>query len=480
MVKTVTVTKNSFYSLVSSIIQKALTLVYFIVVARMFGPADQGRYSAALAFTMLFNVLIDLGVASVLTRETARAPEKAYMYVNQMFISRICIGVLVYGIIIVSAIALGYSSEFIHLVLIAGIATMFDALSTASWAVFRGLRNLFYESVGGVLAIAIMMSGGIAAMVFHLPIYYLMYAVLAGSLGNFLYVLWLFFFKARFPLSLRPDFGVMKKLFIYALPFMGAAIFSRIYTFSDTAIIAKMAGDQYAGWYSAGNKIILALNLVPASLSASLFPVMSAYFVHTPEKIGTLYVRALIYLFMIAAPMGVGIALLSKSIVATLYGVAYTPTVGVLQVLSLSIVFGFLIYPPGSVLAAVNRQKINTMIYGAAAAINIVTNIFLIPSLGALGAAIASVFSNGYIVLASLIMTRPYWIGHWKHLIVAFMKILLATGGMGVLVSIMAGRLPLLYAVILGMVSYAFFVFLLDVFPKKEYAYLYRSLIRKV
>ncbi|MDO8571808.1 MAG: oligosaccharide flippase family protein, partial [bacterium] len=182
MVKTVTITKNSLYSLVSSIIQKAMTLVYFIIVARAFGPSDQGRYSAALAFTTLFNVLIDLGVSSVLTRETARAPQRAHIYVSQMFISRIGISILVYGIIIASASLLGYSQEFIGLVTIAGLASIFDALSNASWAVFRGLRNLFYESIGGILAIAVMIIGGMSTIALHLPITFLMYSVLAGSL----------------------------------------------------------------------------------------------------------------------------------------------------------------------------------------------------------------------------------------------------------------------------------------------------------
>ncbi|MDO8571231.1 MAG: flippase, partial [bacterium] len=291
---------------------------------------------------------------------------------------------------------------------------------------------------------------------------------------------WLLLYRARLPLSLRPDWSIMKSLFTMALPFMGAAIFSRIYTFSDTAIIAKIAGDQDAGWYSAGNKIILALNMVPASLSTSLFPVMSAYFVHSPEKIGKLYTRALTYLFFIALPMAVGIAVLAKPIVLTLYASAYLPTIGILQVLSLSVLFGFLIYPPGSVLAAVNRQKVNTVIYGIAAAINIGVNILFIPSLGALGSAIASALSNAFIVVVSLFMTRSYWVECWRELAGSASKISFSAIGMGVTVFIMDGKLPLFFSILLGATVYSGLIVALRVFPKEEYRHFYRSLVRKV
>lgn len=478
-IKTVTIAQNSLYALLSSVAQKILTLCYFIIVARVFGPADQGRYSAALAFTMLFNVLIDLGIASVLTRETARTPEKASLFVSQMILSRLAIGIIVYGIILVSAYSLGYPHEFIALLTIAGTATIFDAFSVAFWAVFRGFRNLLYESIGGVLAICVMIIGGLFVIFFQLPIYFLMFAVLAGSFANTAYAVYLIIWKVRLSLVLSVDWKTMRILFLFALPFMGSAIFSRLYTFSDTAILAKMAGDQYAGWYSAANKLVLALNLVPASLSASLFPVMSAYFIHDPRRIGTLYVRALTYLFLIALPMGIGIAITAYPIVTTLYSPSYLPTVDILRILSISIIFGFLIYPPGAVLAAVNRQRANTVIFGCAAAINIGMNMYLIPLLDARGSAIASVASSLFIFLASFSLTFEYWRKEWRKFIISVGKICVASFFMGVLVFFSLFSFPLIISLIVGVASYVIFVFLFRIIPTKECSALYHSIFRR-
>jgi O-antigen/teichoic acid export membrane protein len=275
MLPKVSMTKNSFYSLGSTLVQKALTFIYFIIVARYFGPEDQGRYSAALAFAALFSVFIDIGMSAALTRETAREPQKAGSLAGQMFLYRISFGIVVYGITILLAYAFRYSPELIQYIYITACAAVIDVICTSCWAVFRGFQNLKYEAYGGILAIVTMVALGLLVMALHLPLIYLVYAVLAGSLANFLFALFLMLFTCKLSLSLAPDFVLLKRLLFMSLPFAGAAIFSRVYTFSDVAILTRVSGEAYAGWYSAASKIVLALNMIPAAISASIYPAMS-------------------------------------------------------------------------------------------------------------------------------------------------------------------------------------------------------------
>jgi O-antigen/teichoic acid export membrane protein len=397
MIRQKNITKNSLYSLGSSVVQKLLTLVYFVIVARVFGPEDQGRYSAAIAFATLFSVFIDLGLSSALTRETAREPGKARDYLGQMFIVRIVLGVVVYGIIVVLPFVFGYSQQLQGMIVIAGIAAVIDTVTTSCWFLVRGFRNLLYESIGSTVAVIVMILGGIAAITVHLPVIALVYAVLAGSIANVLLALWTIFFKARIHLSMRPNWRMITYLGIIALPFAGSAIFSRIYTFADVALLARLAGEHAVGWYSAGNKLILALNIVPAALSASVYPALSAYVVSDTARVSPTIAKAMIFLSLIALPLSVGIGATAPSIVSFFYGPAYEPTVGVLRVLSVGLFFAFLSFPLGSLIAAQNRQRINTVIFGIAACVSIGLNIVLVPLFGALGSAIAA--SSTMIVL---------------------------------------------------------------------------------
>jgi O-antigen/teichoic acid export membrane protein len=60
-------------------------------------------------------------------------------------------------------------------------------------------------------------------------------------------------------------------------PFTLAAIFARIYSFADSIILSKLAGDTVVGWYSIAYKITFAFQFVPLALTAALYPKLSQY-----------------------------------------------------------------------------------------------------------------------------------------------------------------------------------------------------------
>lgn len=455
MISKTSMTKNSFYSLSSTLVQKVLTFVYFIIVARYFGPEDQGRYSAALAFAALFSVLIDIGMSAALTRETAREPQKAGSLVSQMFLYRITFGIVVYGVTVLLAYAFHYSPELITFIYITAFAAVIDVICTSCWAVFRGFQNLKYEAYGGILAIAVMVILGTLAMVLHLPLIYLVYAVLAGSSANFLYVLMLILWRCKLPILLRPDWVLLKRLFFISLPFAGAAIFSRVYTFSDVVILTRASGEAYAGWYSAASKIVLALNTIPAAISASIYPAMSEYFTTLPHRLGKTYARATTFLLMIAIPSAVGLSLLSQEIVLTFYSDAYLPTAAVLSVLSLALIFCFLSFPVSSLLAASDQQIKNTILFGVAAAVNVGLNIVLSKQYQAVGTAYASAATYFVLFLGGFVWIRAYWKEYARELFEVFWKVCASAAVMALALFILRGRLPLGVNIILGCGVYA-------------------------
>ncbi|GEM_PF-437208 len=450
------ITKNSFFSLGSSVVQKLLTLLYFVLVARVFGPEDQGRYSAAIAFATLFSVFIDLGLSSALTRETAREPEKARDYLGQMFLLRIVFGLIVYCIIIFLPTMLGYSQQLQGMIMIAGIAAVIDTVTTSCWFLVRGFRNLMYESIGSTVAVIVMMTGGIAAIAFHLPVIALVYAVLAGSIANVLIALWTIFFKARIHLSMRPNWKVIRYLGIIALPFAGSAIFSRIYTFADVAILTRLAGEHSVGLYSAGNKLMLALNILPAALSASLYPALSSYGVSHEERIAPTMSKAVTFLSLIALPLSVGIGITAPAIVSLFYGLEYEPTIRILRILSVGLFFAFLSFPFGSLIAAQNRQRVNTFIFGIAAGVSIFSNFLLIPYLSADGSAIAATLTMIVLCLGSIWASRSLMLPLAGMLLGKFARMALSAAVMGAVLMFFQDRGMFLGALLfIGVCVYA-------------------------
>lgn len=468
MIEKKSVGKNAAYSLLSTLIQKGLTLLYFIVIAREFGPYDQGLYSAALAFTTLFGVLIDMGLSSALVRETARNPSRAQVYLGHMFVFRIVLSILVYALVIAFSAAAGYSSQLVSLIAISGIAMCIDVISTSCWAIMRGFQNLKYESIGGVLAIGVMITIGGVAVILKLPVSALVWAVVAGSVANLIYVLVLFVRRARVRLSLQWNWTVAREMALLTAPFALAALFSRMYTYSDSALLAKFAGEVYVGYYAAANKLILALNMIPAAVSSSIYPAMSSAFARGDEMISRTYTRAHTYLFFLALPMSVGTALLSKQIVAFFYGSTYAPTALTLTLLAPALLFGFLMFPAVAVLAATNKQHTNTVIFGVGALVNVMCNLALIPFFQSYGSAVAASFSSAAIFLMSFFAISALWKPHAKQLLSSFFKCVFSTVLMAAMLFTIRDSIPVTASIIVGIGIYGCAILFFGAVPHED------------
>ncbi|MEK7618841.1 MAG: flippase [Patescibacteria group bacterium] len=469
MIAIQSIARNASYALVSTVIQKALTLFYFILVARTYGPAEQGLYSAALAYTTLFGVLIDLGLSSALVRETARNPDGAQRFLSAMLVVRLVLSVVVYALMIAVAHGIGYSSDLVTLLYVAGVIACIDVVATSCWGIMRGFQNLLYESIGGVLGIGAMIFFGGGAMLLGMPVFALVWAVLAGSVANLIFVLALLVRKARLKLILRISWPALKELSLLAAPFAAAALFSRITTFGDMALLPKLGGEVHAGYYSAANKLILALNMIPAAVSSGLFPALSSSFARGEDNLGRRYCRAHFYLLLISLPMAAGIALLSSPLIFFFYGLNYAPTSAALQILAPALLFGFLMFPVGALLAATNRQYINTIIFGIAALFNIVINIILIPRFFSSGAALASVTSNGIIFFLSFFMTRETWLPQVKFMIFSLAKILGATAVMAGVLLVVREQVHVLWAILCGIGAYGMSVCVFRIIPDEDW-----------
>jgi O-antigen/teichoic acid export membrane protein len=80
-----TVAQNTSFLTIASVLQKVISFFYFIFVARMIQVEHTGVYFFAITFTTIFTVVADFGMGPVLTRETARFPDRAQSYFNTVF-----------------------------------------------------------------------------------------------------------------------------------------------------------------------------------------------------------------------------------------------------------------------------------------------------------------------------------------------------------------------------------------------------------
>ena len=177
---------------------------------------------------------------------------------------------------------------------------------------------------------------------------------------------------------------------------LASTIATEVYTMLDTLMLEYYHGETSVGYYSNSVKIVRMTYTMVIALVAVFYPRISMYYKQKEyEQCNELLSKGVKILLILALPCTVGMALTADYIIPLLFGQAFLPSVGTLQILSILILIFSIAYFLGHiVLTAAGLEKKILHATVAGAIINVIANILLIPSFRQNGAAIASVLSE--------------------------------------------------------------------------------------
>lgn len=466
------VARNTAYMTFASIGQKILSFLYFTFIARMVGAEGTGKYFLALAFTTIFAVITDFGLSPSLNREVARKPEEASKHLGAVLAVKTIFIVGTYIVMMIATYLLNYSDEMRLLIALSGITMIFDSIHLSFYAVLRGLHKLKYEALAIVMSQFTTLCIGTVALLLGQPLVWLIIAFIISSFLNVLYASYMLRHGAHVRIALGWHGPLIKSLLAIAFPFALAGIFARVYSYSDTVFLSKLAGDIAVGWYSIPNKITFAFQFIPLALSAALYPRMSEAFVCDRAHLAYLFERAMKYLIIVAMPLAVFLGVLSQEIILTIYTAEYAPAIVPMQILLASLIFAFIDFPVGSLLNGCNRQGRQTTAMGIAMVVNVAANIAFIPSYGVIGAALAAVCGNVTLfVIGYLFVPKIAVIHHGRLLGWALLAGLLA-GVIGAMMWLAKSVVPWYLTLVIGGVLYCAGLFVTGLVKSEEIRYL--------
>jgi O-antigen/teichoic acid export membrane protein len=499
MEKVANIAKNTSYFTAALIIQKVISFTYFTILARNLIPDDLGKYYFAISFTTIFAIFIDLGLANVLTREVAKAgkgsditPQKLLSLAMAVKLPLALLSTLAVVILIN---VLGYPSLTRLLVYISSLSMVLDSFALAFFSVIRGFHNLKYESIASVIFQLIALVVGVIALKLDLGLPVVISAFALGSLFSFTFSLLLLKIKWRMTLKPLYDRAAIKWLAALTLPFALYAVFQRLYTYLDTVFLSLLSDDRQVGLYQIAFKIILAFQFLPMAFSASLYPAFASYWQQKKnppraDAIGSplpqegtqleiTFERAMKYLMIISIPISAGIIILSDQIIL-LFRPEYDAAVPALRLAMVSLVFLFLNFPPGALLNACDRQKINTRNMGITLAVSVILNIILIPQFQAVGASLTLVISSFVLFALNFFAARLIIKQKLKSVLLSFLKVFLATTVMGILLYALKNNLNVFINVIMGAIVYFIALYIFKGFKKEDVASILSSFINRV
>jgi len=407
-----TVAQNTSFLTISSVMQKIISFAYFTLIARFIGVENTGQYFFAITFTTIFVVLADFGLAPVLTREAARYPENSEKYVNTVLWSKFFFGLAAYVLVAAIVNIAGYPADTKLLVYLSGVTMFFDNMHSAFYSIFRARKNLRYEAYGITASQFITLVIGTVALFKHWPLVSLIAAYTIPSILNTIYAA--YFARKVYGLryKLAWDKQIFGLFFRMAVPFALAGFIGRLYAYSDSLIMSKILSREALGLWSVPYKITFAFQFIATALVASVYPVFSSLYIQDKAKISELFEKSWKYLFIIVFPLSFGIMAIAEPTIVSLFGESYRASVWPLRILLASLIFGYLSFITGALLNAVNRQRIQTTLIGAALGVNVALNLIFLQRYGIIAAAAAALLSNiilcvgGYIFVSRSIALR--------------------------------------------------------------------------
>ncbi len=471
--------KNTSYLTLAFVLQKILSFLYFIYIARSIGPVDLGLYDPIKSLIPILLILIDFSLSVVLVREIARAPERVEEYLGSVLgIKAVFAFVVILGMGLFTNFS-GYSVLIKTVLYLDAIIVILDTFTLTFFAVFRGLQNMKYEAIGMIGTQILTIIFGVTGLQLNWGLRALFVAVIIGSIFNFIFSFLMVRRKIKIRIRLSWNKKIIKSFLKIAVPFAIAAMFVKIYTYTDRYLLLLFSGRGAVGWYVTAHKLTYALEFIPSAFAASIFPAMSSFFIYDRSQLARTFTRASRYLLIIAVPISLGVLVLADKIVLTLYGLDFETSIFPLRILMIGLLVIFLNFPVGAFLNACNLQIKNTINMGITVAINVALNLILIPQYSFNGAAIAALVSGIVLFLLGL-----RWVGSVVqydkiYLLRALAKTVLAGGVMAGLLWLLKDAITFIILIPVGAICYFAVLYAFKGISKDDIRRLYTSFINR-
>jgi O-antigen/teichoic acid export membrane protein len=374
--------------LVSRIIAVLLLPLY----TRYLTPADYGRVETLIALTAVLTIVLRFGITSAFFRWwfDARTPAERRTLLRTAFwftmgASTVGLAALVLLADPVSQ-ALFDTTEAADLVVAAGVLLWAQMNYEQLTSVFRveerpaafvaaSLANVAITIGATVLLVVVLDEGPLGVIVGNFTGTLVVYAALLGY--------------RREQLGLELDRGLLREMNRFGLPLVPTALFLWTTNFSDRFFLVKLADAAEVGLYSVGARIasVMVLLLTAFRMAWPAF----AYSIEDDAEAKRTYAFVLTYLTVIASWTALGLGLLSPWLVDLLAAADFADAANVVAPLAFAAVAfgGYIVIAIG--IGRARRTQFNWVITGAAAVVNVVLNLVLIPPYGMMGAAAATV-----------------------------------------------------------------------------------------
>lgn len=444
-------------SLGANIVYTASNAVLILLLTRyLLTPGEFGLLQFTLSVLGVIGIFGSLGLPKAAARYVNEYVEKDPTQVR--FILRRSTEYVVLLLVVVGtglALASGIIASLLGvpalgpMILIGVTVIVFSTISSFISAAFQGFNRVEWSAVVTALS-------GVGRTVFAVGFVLLGFGA-AGALMGYTAgwafaalvgggVLYTRYYRRYRPTD-QPEPGLARRVLKYSVPLAAARGAGVLDNRVDTILVGVLLNPTAVGFYVVARQVTEVVTVPAGSFGYTISPMLGEQ--KSRNSLATaarLYEESLTYILLFYVPAAAGLALISEPLVRLVFGAAYLSAAPVLQVLCLWVVIHAVNKITSDGLDYLGQARFRAVAMLIMAVSNFILNLFLIPRIGIVGAAIATV-----ITYSAYTLTNVYLIH--RELSLRVRKVLRQAGVVCLITFVMAGTVASVLPQISGIVS---------------------------
>ena len=397
--------------LVSQVVSATTNALIAVLLARLLNPDGYGLLFLALSVFSVLEVITRLGFAKSAARYIAEYKEKDPSQISHIIHSTLLLICATSGIVAL-ALVVGHQSiaAWIGEPALAPLL-LIGAVYMIAMTIVAYLRKLFqgFEKIG--FAALVDAIEPVSRFLFAVGLVVLGYGVVGALWGyvigliltSIVGVALLYIHLRQYQIGGVVEPGLRRRIAEYSIPLTATSTANKLDKSLDTILVGFFLSPVAVSYYVIGKQAVSFIEVPISALGFTISPTFGAEKASgNIERASRIYETALTNSLLLYIPAGAGLALLAEPLVGLLFGVDYLGAVPVLQVLGLYAVFQSVTKVTSNGLDFLGRARERAIVKGITSVLNVLLNILLIPTIGVVGAAIATVITYGIYTSANV------------------------------------------------------------------------------
>jgi O-antigen/teichoic acid export membrane protein len=367
-----------------------LLLLLFVLAGRTLGEIEFGKFSFALALGTIFETLMDFGLHQATIRAVARDHSRASELLEHTLAIKLIWSAVALIALVTTATWLRPEPDVRLACYLIGTALVFRSYLLTIRGVLQGLERFGWDCLVVLGDRVLLLGFGWAALATGSGLRCLAMAFVLGrgvALGLSAWMV-----RAQLGhLGIRFDWAIWRQLQTTALPLGFFLVVANIYAYVDSVLLGVMRTDLETGQYAAAYRVYEGLSYAPAAISAVLTPRLSGLFLSDRAAHRRVVSLGLAGALALAALVAAVAYTFAPQLMTALFGPTFAPAAAPFRILCYGFGFVATMWVLYAVALSVGRERLllRTALIGLA--VNVGLNVLLIPSMGASGAAWATV-----------------------------------------------------------------------------------------